>query len=71
MHSNKVNMCFKYFFDNRHNIMMWDFVSHRATVKLVDKFGVGIDEKVVRWKAEIENMNTTVSVLVLQLCYRY
>ena len=44
-------------------------LSHRATIKLVDKFGVGIDEKVVKWKAEIEeNMDTTVSVLVLQLC---
>ena len=37
-------------------------LSHRATIKLVDKFSLGFDEKVLKWKEEIEeNMDTTVS----------
>ena len=43
-------------------------LSHRGTIKLVDQFGVGVDEKVVKWKAEIEeNMDTTVSVTIIIL----
>jgi hypothetical protein len=32
---------------------VWDFASHKATIKLVDKFGVGVDDKVVKWKAHV------------------
>ena len=47
---------------------VWDCLSHRGTIKLVDQFGVGVDEKVVKWKAEIEeNMDTTVSVAIIIL----
>ena len=37
-------------------------LSHGKTVKLVDRLGLGFDEKVMEWKTEIEaTMDTAVS----------
>ena len=37
-------------------------LSHKATINLVDNFGVRFDEKVLNWKTELEkSMDTTVS----------
>ena len=38
-------------------------MSHSRTIALVDKLGVGFDDKVLEWKADVErSMDSTVSV---------
>ena len=40
-------------------------LSHRSTIRLVDKFGEGFDTKVVQWKTKIEEgMDASVSVML-------
>ena len=41
-------------------------LSHRSTIRLVDKFGEGFDQKVVQWKTEIEE-TMDASVIVVHL----
>ena len=39
-------------------------LSHRSTIRLVDKFGEGFDRKVLQWKTEIEEtMDASVSTV--------